>query len=139
MDKPFTIVDNPHFDDVDKEKFIDFLIDWAKFYETVSYGGVHISAIVEKIGIPLREFEDRLEIDKSMNVYDCIKKVWIYSKRPLTIREICGLLGTKFSETNIRKQVAKLSRNGYLKQIKVKIVGKEIEFYYIPKEKKLID
>lgn len=139
MDKPKKLIDNDNFNDQEREKLIDFFLDWAVFYETVSYGGVHISAIAEKIGYPLKDFEERLALHKNQNVYESIKKAWLYGKRPLTLREICSMFNKNFSETNIRKQVSKLCKNGYLKAQTVKIMGKDIDFYYIPREKKVID
>lgn len=133
MEKPYSLEKHPFMDQNEKDKFLDFMLDWAAFYQSVEWGHIHISAIVEKTGLSKKQFDDLLFLHKNQSIYDAIRKSWIYGKRAMTIREICSILGTKFSETNIRKQVNKLSRNGYLKCLKVKVFDKTVEFYYISK------
>jgi len=130
MNKPYSISEHPYLNQEEKEKFTEIMLDWACFYETVSWGDVHISAVREKLGIFQKDFEELIELHRNMDILDCVKKAWIYGKRPLTVKEICAILGNKFSETNIRKQVIRLSKHGYLKKKEVKIFGKIIDFYY---------
>lgn len=136
MDKPYTIAKHPLLTDDEKDKFLDFMIEWALFYGKVDWGDIHISAIIEKSGMPKKEFDELVLLYRGQNVLEAIKNTWKYSNRPLTSREICSMLSNKFSETNIKKQIGKLCRNGYLKVYKARIMGKDILFYYLPIEKK---
>ncbi len=129
MKKPYTVSNNPFFEEEEKEKFLNFLVKWGIFYETVPFGDAHISALVEKAGILKKDFEELIKLEKDQNVYEAVQKAWKYAKRPLTKKEICSVLHNEFSETNIQKQIAKLSKNNMIKSEIVKVQGKEIEFY----------
>lgn len=127
-------MDHPYLTEGEKQKFLDIMLDWACFYETVAWGEAHKSAIREKIGIMQHDFQELVDLHRSESVFECIKKAWTFGGRALTSKEICAILGNKFSETNIRKQIQKLSRHGYIKSKSVKILGKVVDFYYISKQ-----
>ncbi len=134
IDKPFAIIDHPYLTEEEKQKFSEILVEWACFYEGVDWGEFHVSSIKEQLGVSENELDELMRIHKSQDIYESIKKAWLYGKRPLTVKEICSIFRFKFSETNIRKQVNKLSKHGYIKEIKVKVKGTPIAFYYVPDE-----